>query len=130
MKHMTKIFVVLAIILFIIGYYLQATGNESSGIKLLLAAIMFIICAFISRNNDRRKIIIKVINLEMNCWKQCVVYMLFFNLYILFIYNLLSSNHMYKGESYIYFTNLYIVCILIVYRRKGDINENYFEEHQ
>ncbi|MFZ8425931.1 SE1626 family protein, partial [Staphylococcus aureus] len=38
MKHMTKIFVVLAIILFIIGYYLQATGNESSGIKLLLAA--------------------------------------------------------------------------------------------
>lgn len=55
MKHMTKIFVMLAIILFIIGYYLQATGNESSGIKLLLAAIMFIICAFISRNNDRRK---------------------------------------------------------------------------
>ncbi|KTW19673.1 membrane protein [Staphylococcus warneri] len=55
MKHMTKIFVVLAIILFIIGYYLQATGNEWSGIKLLLAAIMFMICAFISRNNDRRK---------------------------------------------------------------------------
>ena len=54
-KHMTKIFVVLAVLLFIIGYYLQATGNESSGIKLLLAAIMFMICAFISRNNDRRK---------------------------------------------------------------------------
>nr|WP_254388061.1 hypothetical protein [Staphylococcus pasteuri] len=51
---MTKIFVVLAVLLFIIGYYLQATGNESSGIKLLLAAIMFMICAFISRNNDRR----------------------------------------------------------------------------
>lgn len=53
-KHMTKIFVVLAVLLFIIGYYLQATGNESSGIKFLLAAIMFMICAFISRNNDRR----------------------------------------------------------------------------
>ncbi|HCY4960710.1 TPA: hypothetical protein O1W06_002609, partial [Staphylococcus aureus] len=51
----TKIFVVLAIILFIIGYYLQATNHESQGIKLLLAAIMFMICAFISRSNDRRK---------------------------------------------------------------------------
>ncbi|MEI5740025.1 hypothetical protein WB049_15955, partial [Staphylococcus aureus] len=28
MKHLTKIFVVLAIILFIIGYYLQATNHE------------------------------------------------------------------------------------------------------
>ncbi|MFW2678793.1 hypothetical protein ACN6MB_11905, partial [Staphylococcus aureus] len=33
MKHLTKIFVVLAIILFIIGYYLQATNHESQGIK-------------------------------------------------------------------------------------------------
>ncbi|WP_303752109.1 SE1626 family protein [Staphylococcus aureus] len=55
MKHLTKIFVVLAIILFIIGYYLQATNHESQGIKLLLAAIMLMICAFISRSNDRRK---------------------------------------------------------------------------
>ncbi|HEH2038239.1 TPA: hypothetical protein SGP88_002572 [Staphylococcus aureus] len=55
MKHLTKIFVVLAIILFIIGYYLQATNHESQGIKLLLAAIMFMICAFISRSKDRRK---------------------------------------------------------------------------
>ncbi|HDI1567500.1 TPA: hypothetical protein PKR34_001806 [Staphylococcus aureus] len=55
MKHLTKIFVVLAIILFIIGYYLQATNHESQGIKLLLAAIMFMICALISRSNDRRK---------------------------------------------------------------------------
>ncbi|MFW2705259.1 hypothetical protein ACN6MD_10910, partial [Staphylococcus aureus] len=31
MKHLTKIFVVLAIILFIIGYYLQATNHESQG---------------------------------------------------------------------------------------------------
>ncbi|HDD6531239.1 TPA: hypothetical protein PBE17_002729 [Staphylococcus aureus] len=52
MKHLTKIFVVLAIILFIIGYYLQATNHESQGIKLLLAAIMFMNCAFISRSND------------------------------------------------------------------------------
>ncbi|UDI77896.1 hypothetical protein HYI43_04800 [Staphylococcus taiwanensis] len=55
MKYLTKIFVGLAIILFIVGYYLQATGHENQGIKLLLAAIMFIICAFINRSNDRRK---------------------------------------------------------------------------
>lgn len=55
MKHLTKIFVSLAIILFVIGYYLQATGHENQGVKLLLAAIMFIICAFINRNNDRKK---------------------------------------------------------------------------
>ncbi|HFV7477701.1 TPA: hypothetical protein ACH940_002303 [Staphylococcus aureus] len=55
MKHLTKIFVALAIILFIVGYYLQATNHESQGIKLLLAAIMFMICTFISRSNDRRK---------------------------------------------------------------------------
>ena len=54
MKHLTKIFVSLAIILFVIGYYLQATGHENQGVKLLLA-IMFIICAFINRNNDRKK---------------------------------------------------------------------------
>ncbi|HDF5257202.1 TPA: hypothetical protein PEL13_002506 [Staphylococcus aureus] len=55
MKHLTKVFVALAIILFIVGYYLQATNHESQGIKLLLAAIMFMICVFISRSNDRRK---------------------------------------------------------------------------
>lgn len=55
MKHLTKIFATLAIILFVIGYYLQASDQESAGIKLLLAAILFIICAFISRNNDRKK---------------------------------------------------------------------------
>lgn len=55
MKYLTKIFVGLAIILFIVGYYLQATGHENQGIKLLLAAIMFIICAFINRSNYRRK---------------------------------------------------------------------------
>lgn len=55
MKHLTKIFVTLAIILFIVGYYLQATDHESTGIKLLIAAIMFMICAFINRSNDRRK---------------------------------------------------------------------------
>ena len=47
MKHLTKIFVSLAIILFVIGYYLQATGHENQGVKLLLAAIMFIICALL-----------------------------------------------------------------------------------
>ena len=55
MKHLTKIFVGLAIVLFVVGYYLQATGHEEQGIKLLLAAIMFMICAFIDRSNKRRK---------------------------------------------------------------------------
>ena len=39
MKHLTKIFVSLAIILFVIGYYLQATGHENQGVKLLLAQL-------------------------------------------------------------------------------------------
>ena len=55
MKHLTNIFVGLAILLFIVGYYLQATDHDSQGIKLLLAAIMFMICAFINRSNNRRK---------------------------------------------------------------------------
>lgn len=55
MKHLTKIFVIIALISFVVGYYLQATGHESSGIKLLIAAIMFMICAFINRNNNRRQ---------------------------------------------------------------------------
>ncbi|QKQ08007.1 SE1626 family protein [Staphylococcus saprophyticus] len=55
MKHLTKIFVIIAIVLFIVGYYLQETGQEDSGIKLLIAAIMFMICAFINRSNNRRK---------------------------------------------------------------------------
>ena len=55
MKHLTKIFVGLAIVIFIVGYYLQATDHDSQGIKLLLAAIMFMICAFINRHNERKK---------------------------------------------------------------------------
>ena len=31
MKHLTKIFVGLAIVLFIVGYYLQATDHDSQG---------------------------------------------------------------------------------------------------
>ena len=62
MKHLTKIFAILAIILFVLGYYLQATNHESSGIKILTAAILFIICAFISRTMiDASKIENKVI---------------------------------------------------------------------
>ncbi|MGJ5713345.1 SE1626 family protein [Staphylococcus auricularis] len=55
MKHLTKIFVILALALFVFGYYLQATDNEDAGIKLLIASIMFMICAFINRNNERKK---------------------------------------------------------------------------
>lgn len=54
-KHLTKIFVIMAMILLVVGYYLQAIGHEDSGIKLLIAAIMFMICAFIDRNNKRKK---------------------------------------------------------------------------
>ena len=46
MKHLTKIFVGLAIVLFIV-LFLQATDHDSQGIKLLLAAIMFMICALL-----------------------------------------------------------------------------------
>lgn len=45
----------MAMILLVVGYYLQAIGHEDSGIKLLIAAIMFMICAFIDRNNKRKK---------------------------------------------------------------------------
>ena len=63
MKHLTKIFVGLAIVLFIVGYYLQATDHDSQGIKLLLAAIMFMICAFINRHNFKRILVIALRNL-------------------------------------------------------------------
>lgn len=55
MKHLTKIFVIIALIIFIIGVVLQVMGEESSSIKLFVATIMFMICAFISRHNDRKK---------------------------------------------------------------------------
>ena len=65
MKHLTKIFVGLAIVLFIVGYYLQATDHDSQGVKLLLAAIMFMICAFINRHNERKNRYIYVIKLQI-----------------------------------------------------------------
>lgn len=55
MKHLTKIFVIIALIIFIIGVVLQVMGEEASSIKLFVATIMFMICAFISRHNDRKK---------------------------------------------------------------------------
>nr|WP_157950708.1 hypothetical protein [Staphylococcus agnetis] len=53
-KHLTKIFLLLAIIVFLIGAFFQFQ-EEASAIKLFLASILFMICAFISRNNDRKK---------------------------------------------------------------------------
>ncbi|MGV3225284.1 SE1626 family protein [Staphylococcus hyicus] len=55
MKHLTKIFLMLAIIVFFIGVFFQYQGEEPSAIKLFLASIMFMICAFISRHNDRKR---------------------------------------------------------------------------
>ncbi|AKS68795.1 membrane protein [Staphylococcus schleiferi] len=55
MKHLTKIFVVIALIIFILGIILQFINQEGSAIKLFVATILFMICAFISRNNDRKK---------------------------------------------------------------------------
>ncbi|MGV3130144.1 SE1626 family protein [Staphylococcus simulans] len=55
MKHLTKIFVIIAIITFLAGVYFQKANDEGASIKMFLAAIMFMICAFISRNNDRKK---------------------------------------------------------------------------
>ncbi|ALN78082.2 hypothetical protein EP23_05835 [Staphylococcus agnetis] len=54
-KHLTKIFLLLAIIVFLIGAFFQFQEEEASAIKLFLASILFMICAFISRNNDRKK---------------------------------------------------------------------------
>ena len=36
MKHLTKILVGLAVVLFVVGYYLQATGHESQGLNFYL----------------------------------------------------------------------------------------------
>lgn len=55
MKHLTKIFLIIAIIVFFVGLFFQYQGEEPSAIKLFIASIMFMICAFISRNNDRKK---------------------------------------------------------------------------
>ncbi|BAS45653.1 hypothetical protein SSCHL_0873 [Staphylococcus schleiferi] len=55
MKHLTKIFVVIALIIFILGVILQFINQEGAAIKLFVATILFMICAFISRNNDRKK---------------------------------------------------------------------------
>ena len=44
MKHLTKIFVGLAIVLFIVGYYLQATDHDSQGIKLLCSNYVYDLC--------------------------------------------------------------------------------------
>ncbi|WP_223249718.1 SE1626 family protein [Staphylococcus agnetis] len=55
MKHLTKIFLLLAITVFLIGVFFQFQEEEASSIKLFLASILFMICAFISRNNDRKK---------------------------------------------------------------------------
>ncbi|WP_432813791.1 SE1626 family protein [Staphylococcus canis] len=55
MKHLTKIFVGIALVIFTIGIILQFMGEETSAIKLFIATIMFMICAFISRHNDRKK---------------------------------------------------------------------------
>ncbi|MBA8779499.1 hypothetical protein HR080_09130 [Staphylococcus schleiferi subsp. coagulans] len=55
MKHLTKIFVVIALIIFILGIILQSINQEGAAIKLFVATILFMICAFISRNNDRKK---------------------------------------------------------------------------
>ncbi|WP_165545993.1 hypothetical protein [Staphylococcus sp. 191] len=55
MNHLTKIFVVIALIIFILGIILQFINHEGSAIKLFVATILFMICAFISRNNDRKK---------------------------------------------------------------------------
>lgn len=54
-KHLTKIFLMLAIVVFFIGVFFQYQGEEPSAIKLFLASIMFMICAFISRHNDRKR---------------------------------------------------------------------------
>ncbi|KIX90499.1 membrane protein [Staphylococcus microti] len=55
MKHLTKIFVIIASIIFVVGMVFQVQGEESSAIKLFVATILFMLCAFISRHNDQKK---------------------------------------------------------------------------
>ncbi|EJA1893197.1 hypothetical protein MWQ76_001644 [Staphylococcus pseudintermedius] len=55
MKYLTKVFVIIALLIFVIGIILQFLGEETSAIKLFIATILFMICAFISRHNDRKK---------------------------------------------------------------------------
>ncbi|WP_180809130.1 hypothetical protein [Staphylococcus sp. 17KM0847] len=55
MKHLTKIFVGLATMIFVIGIVFQFQDQEASAVKLFVATILFMICAFISRHNDRKK---------------------------------------------------------------------------
>lgn len=45
----------IALVIFVIGIVLQSMGEETSAIKLFFATILFMICAFISRHNDRKK---------------------------------------------------------------------------
>lgn len=45
----------IALIIFILGVILQFINQEGAAIKLFVATILFMICAFISRNNDRKK---------------------------------------------------------------------------
>lgn len=54
-KHLTKIFLIIAISVFLIGVFFQFQDEEAAAIKLFIASIMFMICAFISRNNDRKR---------------------------------------------------------------------------
>ncbi|UEX91135.1 SE1626 family protein [Staphylococcus ratti] len=55
MKHLTKIFLIIAISVFLIGAFFQFQDEEAAAIKLFIASIMFMICAFISRNNYRKR---------------------------------------------------------------------------
>lgn len=54
-KHLTKIFLIIAISVFLIGAFFQFQDEEAAAIKLFIASIMFMICAFISRNNYRKR---------------------------------------------------------------------------
>ncbi|EMW2091670.1 hypothetical protein AAEQ20_001567 [Staphylococcus pseudintermedius] len=43
MKHLTKVFVIIALLIFVIGIILQFLGEETSAIKLFIATILFMI---------------------------------------------------------------------------------------
>ena len=63
MKHLTKIFVGLAIVLFIVGYYLQATDHDSQGIsfKYIKSNRWSLFCYF--NSNFKRILVIALRNL-------------------------------------------------------------------
>ncbi|WP_169710760.1 SE1626 family protein [Staphylococcus lutrae] len=54
MKYATQTFVIIAIASFVVGVVFQYLDEESSAVKLFIASILFMVCAFINRQRERK----------------------------------------------------------------------------